>query len=793
MIRNYFKIAWRNLLKSKLYSAINIVGLTIGLTVGIFVLVWIRDELRYNAFDGREQTIYRINSHINTGNGEDVWQTTPGPAAFHAKKDIPGVRNTARVMETWQYSIFTSNGAVFTAENMVYTDPSLFALFGVHFLQGNAGTAFPDDQSVVITESVAKKYFGSAPAIGKVIEADHKDRFTVRGVIADFPENSDLQMKMLFPLSIFAHRYDNGGSKYWKSLDSDWGNFNFTTYVELEGRANAANIGSRLSLINKKNDPNAKSNDVKQAYSLQRISDLNLYRPDGSASGIETVRIFGIVAALILLIAGINYVNLSTARSMIRAREVSIRKIIGAQRKQLIIQFLVESALCFMIASALSLVLIAALMPAFNTLAGKSIRFSLFDAEIWQVIAATVGLTLLLSSVYPAVMLSSFRPLLALKGKIAGEIGTATFRKVLVTVQFAFSVGLIIATIVISRQLNYVQSKNPGYDRSQVFRVNMSDEMQKHIPAIKSELLKEKSIRGVALADNNLVNIGNTTGDTDWEGKDPNRSFIINAMRIDEQFMPMMKMKFADGTNFTGSKADSTHFILNETAVRLAGIKNPVGKRFKLWETEGTIIGVVKDFNFFSMKHAIEPCVLAYYPEAWRLHIKTGGRDAAKAVAALEKIWKRYSGDYPFNYTFLDEEYNKLYRADLRTGKLITLFSGFAVFISCLGLFGLATYTAQVRTREIGIRKVLGASALRIASLLSGGFLQLVAIAIVIASPLAWWAMNAWLSNFAYKINIPVWIFLLAGGSAVLIAFFTISFQAVKAALANPVKSLRSE
>ncbi len=791
MFKNYFKTAWRNLLKNKFYSIINIAGLTAGLAIGILILLWVQDELSFDTFHRKAKNIYRVNAHIGTGSSKQGWETTQGPVATYAKKEVPGVKNAVRVLQNYNYTVFTYQNKTLKETRAAYTDPSLFQMFDFKLLQGNLKHPFPNNQSVIITKSTAKKYFGEANPIGKVLQADHKENFTISGVLEDFPDNSSISYDMLFPMDIVAKQYDGKG--FWKTLDSNWGNFGFITFLEVQPGTSLKNIGEQLIKIQIKNAPHIKVSVADNPFELQPLENIHLYKADGTSSGMQTVKIFLVVAILILLIACINYVNLSTARSILRAKEVSIRKIIGAQKKQLFFQFIIESIIFFSISLVLAFLLIALLMPFYNQLSGKNMHFNLSDTSVWKVILLTVSGTLLASSVYPSLLLTSFEPLKALKGKLTLGVGNTAFREILVTTQFVFSVVLIISTLIIGRQLKYIREKDPGYERTQVFSFYLGN-MRAHLDAVKVELKAEPAITSLSVtSEATLVDNGNTTGDTDWNGKDPNSMFIVSPLGVDESFISMMKMKLSSGTNFSGTKSDSAHYLLNETAVKMMGIKNPVGKRFKLWETEGTIIGVLKDFNFTSLKEAIKPAVIYYKPTGYRLYIKTTGKDAAKAIAATSKIWSQYNLGFPFEYSFLDEDYGKLYQSDQRTGTLFNIFSAIAILISCLGLFGLATYTAQIMTKEIGIRKVLGASVSSIVTLVSKDFLKLIILAILIASPIAFFTMQKWLQDFAYRIQIQWWMFALAGCLAILIALITISFQAVKAALANPVKSLRSE
>jgi putative ABC transport system permease protein len=429
----------------------------------------------------------------------------------------------------------------------------------------------------------------------------------------------------------------------------------------------------------------------------------------------------------------------------------------------------------------------------YNQVSGKDLVFSLVNIDVWWVLLAAITGTMVVASIYPALLLSSFKPIEALKGKLSLGAGNAGFRKILVVTQFVFSAGLIIATIIISLQLKYIREKDLGFNKEHVFSFPIREELFKHYDVVRSKLLKTPGVLAVSSSDANIIGVNSTTGDTDWEGKEASRTFLIHPNPVDEHFIPLFKMQFVAGKNFTGVKADSMHIILNETAVAEAGIKDPVGKRFTIWENKATIIGVVKDYNYASLKQRIEPAAFYYAPANWRIFIKTTGKDAHKAIETAQTIWTKYTGDYPFHYSFVDEDYNMMYKSEQRTGILFNVFAIVAITISCLGLFGLAAYTAQVKTKEIGIRKVLGATVANITGLLAKDFVRLVLKSLIIAIPAAWWAMNSWLQDFVYRINISWWIFLLAGTLAMLIAVLTVSFHAIKAALANPVKSLKEE
>jgi putative ABC transport system permease protein len=788
MFLNYLQTTFRNFWKNKLYSLINICGLAVGMMASILLLLWVQDELSYNSFHQNTDRLYRVVTSIGTADSKQTWASSTASLAAFAAREIPEIEQTVRFIPNWNVSLFTYKDKKFKESACVYADPSFFTLFNFPFVKGNPQQPFPNNQSIIITESIAKKYFGNDDPIGKVIRTNDKEDFMVSGIIEDIPANSTIKFDIFFPFDILVKSYTP--NIYWKSLETDWGNFGYQTYFLISPKSSLQAIEQKLTGLQRKHN----SFDHSSIYSLQAFSTIHLYNPDGSDGRIQMVRIFFVVAVVILLIACINYVNLATARATNRAKEISIRKIIGANRPQLVAQFLGESAFTVISALMLALLLIGLIIPAYNELADKQMVLRLTDPTLLTTVGITLLATLLVAGVYPALLLSSFQPLQVMKGKLLLGSGNASFRKMLVVTQFTFSVTLIISTFIIGSQLAYIRSKELGYTKENVFTIDMRGDMNKRYQSIKNELLKQPGVVEVTSAAGNLLQIGNSTGDTDWDGKASRSTFMVHAMAIEEDFLEMFNMQLVEGNNFTGTKADSTHYILNETAIKQAGIQDPIGKRFKLWLTEGTIIGVVKDFHFSSIHNKIEPAVFLYRPEwHWQLYIKTTGKDAPKAIAAVEKLWKQYNPAFPFEYKFMDETYDQMYKSDQRTGKLFNYFAGITIIISCLGLFGLATYTAEQRTKEIGIRKVLGASVGTITLLLSKDFLKLVMIAFIIATPMAWYLMNQWLENFAYQIDISIWIFLLAGFLAIAIALLTVSYQSIKAALANPVKSLRNE
>lgn len=785
MFRNYFKTAWRYILRNKFYSAITVAGLMIGLTVGLLILFWVRDERSIDAFHSKAGEIYKLENMVGTGESRQIWTNTASAIGHLAKTEIPAVREMVRFVYGGDFSTFRINDKKIYYEEFVFADPSLFSFFDFPLLKGNTSSPFPDDNSVILTESTAKKYFGDTDPMGKTIQADDSVNLTVTGVIADIPSNSSFHFNMVFPISYLNHRLVLPAEK----LENNLITYNFTTYLRLQRGTDLAKLSTTLRNLHLRLKPE----DTDVGYLLLPLEKAHLYRSDGTPAAITSVRMFTIIAIVILAIACINYVNLSTARAMLRAREVSLRKIVGAARIQLFAQFVLETAMVFIMATLLSLGLIYFLMPFFNQLSGKQMRFDLFSPSLWQTIGLTIAGTLIISSIYPAMLLSSFDPLKALRGKISVRVNDVFFRKSLVVVQFCFSVVLIISTLVIARQLHYIGSRQLGYDKENSFAFFSGP--QNKLKAIRQELAKNKSIAGTALSDYmNVVDMGNQTGNNDYDGKPANSTFMVYPIGVDEQFVPFFKMQLAAGQNFTGMPADSTHYILNETAVKTTGITDPIGKRFTLWGKKGTIIGVVKDFHFGSVKSAIEPAVFHYHGQDFgRLYVRANPGETKAALAAAETAWKNQNAEIPFGYAFLDDTYKRLYTDEQRTGQLFNLFAGIAIFISCMGLLGLTAYTAQVRTREIGVRKVLGATVPSIIALLARDFIRLIVVAIVIASPIAWYTMNQWLDDFADRINIGWAVFAAAAFSSIFIALITISFQSIRAALANPIRSLRTD
>lgn len=791
MFKNYFKIAWRNLSKNKFYTIINISGLAVGLATGIMLLLWVQNELSYDKFHKDYQNIYQLSSRFKSSGEGVTWPGVPGPLAVYAKS-FPEVLSVVRTSREFDQILSDKNrDKIFDGNVIAYADSGFFSMFSFPLLKGNKATVFLNNNSVVLTQSTAQKLFGNEDAMGKTVRFQG-NYFTVTGLLQNFPENSSVRYDAIFPMTFYAWEFTKGGGNGdWKTIDEDVGNYSFTTYIRLQPNTNIAKTAAAFTDAYKK----ARNGESTSSFQLQNLADIHLISADGNNAALRMVQIFLLIVILLLAIASINYVNLSTARSLIRAKEVSIRKIIGAKKQQLFFQFIIETIVLFCFATIMAVVLIFLLMPLYNNISGKELSFNLLDIDVWKAAGLAVLGTLIASSIYPAILLSSFKPIESLKGKVSSGIGIASFRKALVVFQFAISVILLVCTIIMSSQMQFIKSKDLGYDKSYVFSVPLTPEVVDHLDAVKTELKKQPGILNVSASDAyDITNIVNSTSDIEWKTKPANSDMMITPLSADKDFIPTMRMKFVEGGNFSGVPADSSYFILNETAVQKMGLKKPyVGQQISFHEHKGTIIGVVQDFNFKSLKEKIEPLIFFTFRNNRNiLYIRTTAANVQQAIASTERQYKKYAGDLPFSYNFIDKSFEAQYKSDQRAGTLFNVFAGIAIFISCLGLFGLATYTAQVKTKEIGIRKVLGASVGGIVQLISKDFLKLVFISIIIATPVAWWAMNKWLQGFEYRVNVSWWVFVLAGVLALLIALATVSFQAIKAAIANPIKSLRT-
>jgi hypothetical protein len=729
--------------------------------------------------------VYRVVAEGQNNDETVAYATTPAPLAAVLKGEIPEISDVVRLYGGGQM-LLTYRDKNFDETGVVYADPALLRVFGFPLVKGNPGTALRDPHSIVLTETLAGKYFPGEDPVGKRIRVNNGQDFTVTGVMRDVPANSHLRFSLVVPFALM--KENNSG------LDNNWQDYNYLTYVQLHPDAPAAGVDGKLAALFKRRNP-----DAQGRFYLEPMRRIYLYSevPGDSArhGDSQSVYVFSAVAVFILLIASINYMNLATARSARRAKEVGLRKVAGAHRGQLIGQFLGESVLLACLALGVALALVWALLPVYNDVTEKQLSLDMLLGNTLPGLLAIALCTGLVAGSYPALMLSAFQPVQVLKGTLGAGRGGAAFRRGLVVVQFTLSILLIISTIVIYRQMQYVQGKPLGFEKENILTFALRGDLDARYETVRGELLRQPGVVAVTSASQDLTNVSSSTSGGDWEGKPAKTRLILNQVSVDCDFTEAFDLRMVAGRGFSRQYAtDSAAFILNEEAVRQMGLQSPVGKRFSAHDVTGTIVGVAKDFHFKSLHEPIEPMVLFVSPN-WRsrVYVKLKPGYEAAAVAACEKVWKTFNPSYPFTYRFLDENFDRMYRAEQRTGQLFRYFAGIAIFIACLGLFGLAAYTAEQRVREIGIRKVLGASVSSLVTMLSREFVVLVVISFGLAVPLGWYLMNGWLSGFAYRIGLSWWIFALAGGLAGVIALLTVSFQSVKAALANPVKSLRSE
>ena len=808
MFKNYFKIAWRNLRKHKLYSSINIFGLTVGLGCCLLIAIYIMNELSYDRYNKNADNIYRIErTFLNPETGAlslELGAVAP-PFAPLLKNDFKEIREITRVIPLGTAAIkFGEN--IFNQENVYFTDENLVKIFDVDVTKGNAATALNDPFSMMITEQTAEKYFGKDDPMNKVIRLNNQFDFKITGVYKAFPANAHLHPEVMVSFNTLKDTAIYGE----ENLRRNWGNNSFYTYLLLPDKYDPGKLESQFNAFQNRHIPREgryQASDY-SVLSLRKLTDIHLRSHTDSEVEIngdmKRVYIFSAIALFILLIACINYMNLSSARSMLRAKEIGVRKTAGAHKKELIAQFLWESIFIAWIAAVFAIIIALMALPWLNRLSGQELSIDgLLQWKILVPIAILPFLVGLLSGIYPALYLSSFQPVKVLKGVINKEGGNISFRKVLVVFQFAISIVLIIATVTVYQQLHFIQNKSLGFDRDHVITLPNNIGLDESFPSFRTELLANANIRQVARS--SRIPTGRLL---DSQGSQLNRGDSlapskadIKYVMADENFIPAYGIQVLAGRNFsTEFGMDTTSFLINEAAVKALELKSnedAVGRQFQYGGQTGTIAGVFNDFNFESLHQRIIPLVLyqstvdgaANYGN---LSIKTSGNIPA-ALDQIEKTWKKFLPEIPFQYQFLDDRYASLYETENRESSIFTIFSCIAIFIAGLGLFGLSAFTITQRVKEIGVRKVLGASTGSIVTLISKDFLLLVVIAAIIAFPVAWYAMARWLEDFAYRIHIGAWVFVLAGAIALLIAFATISFQAIKAAIANPVKSLRSE
>ncbi len=809
MFKNFLKTTFRRLRRNKGYGFLNIFGLAIGIACAGLIFLWVEDEVNFDNNNVNKERIYLVKTNDNVDNGVFTHSSTPGPLAQAMQSTIPGIENTCRTTEDGTSFLFTIGNKAVNASGK-YVEPSFFNIFTLPFVQGNAKTAFSQLHSIVLTEKTAKKFFGDEKdVIGKTVRMDNKQDYVVSGVLKGLPENSTLQFEWLAPFKVW---YDENP---WAAK---WGNFGITTYVELKPGVTVASINRQL--LNPFYDFTTQKIEKDKSSVHEFLFSMNDWhlrddfangKPTGSGR-IQYVHLFSIIAWIILFIACINFMNLATAGSEKRSKEIGVRKVLGSGKKTLITQFIGEALFMSLIAAVVAVILMSLLLPAFNLLVQKDLSLGLTRPYH---LAALLLLTLLCGIVagsYPSLYLSSFNPVFVLKGIKSKTGSAANVRKGLVVIQFAVSIVLIISTIIIYRQIQHVKTRDIGYNKNNLLQIDAQGDIVKDFPAIKQDLINTGFVKDAALADHTTIDGGNNTTSISWQGKDPSSIVVISQRLVSPEFMSTIGMHIIEGRDFQPTDAvelgdnhmpkDSNqafNVIVTQSMEKLLGKGSALGKTMERPFNNGTfhlkVTGVVKDYVYGDMYGQSAPVIFFDIPDAARLlYVKIAPQgNPENALAKIAAVMKKDNPAYPFEYKFVDGQFNQMFLSEMLISKLSRVFAALAILISCLGLFGLAAYTAEKRTKEIGVRKVLGASVSGIAALLSKDFLKLVILSCIVAFPLAWLMMNNWLQNYQYRIEISWWIFLIAGVTAILIALLTVSFQAIKAAVANPVESLRTE
>ena len=805
MIKNFIKTTFRNLWKNKAYSFLNIGGLAIGIACAGLIFLWVGDELTFDNTNTKKDRLYSVQVNLVSGNNTYTMGSTPRIMAQTLKAEIPGIANVCRISDSDQRLLFSLEDKAVYASGM-YADPSLFNMFTLPFVQGDAKNAFSQLHSIVITEQTSKKFFGDEQhVVGKTVRMDNQQDYVVTGVIKDLPKNSTLQVEWLAPYAALLQQNriisgNNDDEKAWNS----YGPF---TYVELEPGADVRSINSKLhNLIHHKNA------SQKNTAFLFPMSDWHLYSEfaNGKQTGggrIKQVHMLSVIAWVVLLIACINFMNLATARSEKRAREVGVRKVLGAAKKGLIAQFIGEALLMSAIAAGFAIAVIAATLPAFNTIVQKQLSLGITDPAHILSLLIIIAICGLVAGSYPALYLSSFKPVSVLKGLKVQAGAAAMVRKGLVVFQFAISVVFIISTIIIYSQIQHVKNRDLGFDKNNLVEIDMQHWNKGNFAVIKQQLLGTGLVANVAQSDHVTIEGGNSDDRFSWEGKAKDNTMDITFRNVSPEFVSTSGMHITAGRDFINTASDSLNVIVTQSLAQIIDKNGVIGKIIQSPRgmKEGTlknlrIVGVVQDYIFghiYEQQGAPVIFLCAQPSSAYDsnlLYIRLKDQHASQqALTQIASVVKQNNPAYPFQYKFVDDQFNSLFLSEVLMSKLATMFASLAIFISCLGLFSLAAYTAERRIKEIGIRKVLGAGVSGITALLSKDFIQLVGISCLIAFPVAWWLMNSWLKNYEYRITINWWVFVVAGIVAMLIALITISFQAINAALANPVKSLRSE
>jgi putative ABC transport system permease protein len=817
MLKNYFTIAFRNLKKHRFYTFINIFGLAIGIASCLLIMLYITDELSYDKHHVFADRVYRVDSEIKFGPNHLHMAVTPAPLADALRNDFPEVEHSGRFWNKSSILVKRTDQNIKETETIM-ADSSIFNIFTIPLIEGNLKEALRDPFTMVISERTAKKYFPGENAIGQTLIIENKDNYKITGVYQDMPATSHFHFDMI--LALISNDYNK---------DANWLSNNFNTFIKLKPGSNYKALEAKFpKMIDQYAGPQAKlalGNDFtmekfraagnKMEFTLRPLTDIHLHSQLTAElevnSDITYVYLFGIIALFILVIACINFMNLSTARSSNRAKEVGVRKVLGSLRTHLIRQFLTESILLSLFAFVLAIAIAWIAVPPFNELSGKSLSLPFGDLNFWLIVLAASILIGTLAGTYPSFFLSAFKPVNVLKGNVVLGMKSGLIRSSLVVFQFSISILLIIGTIAVNRQLGFIQNKKIGFNKDQVIVIKDAYGMGNQIQPFKQEMLKDNRIVSGTISGFLPVSGTNRSDNTHWpEGSQPTQENMVSLQcwQVDHDYLKTLGIKIKAGRDFSAEfPSDSGAVILNTAALELFGFtQDPIGKKISTFKGNNAdnsfdpnaiisypIIGVVEDFNFESLKQSVTPLAFFLSKSNGLISFRFEAKNSQDVISSIEEKWKAMAPGLPFSYSFLDEDFGKMYSAEQRLAKIFIVFAALAIIIACLGLFALTSFTAEQRTKEIGIRKVLGASVGSIVVLLSKEFGKLIIISFVLAAPLAWYGIDWWLKDYTYKADIGIMIYLLAGLSAFLIAWFTMSFQSFKAARNNPVKSLRSE
>jgi predicted permease len=785
MIKNYFKTAWRNLVKDKQFTLLNILGLSAGLACALLIFLWVNDELSYDKFFANDDRLYKLMEQRNNNGEVSYSEESSGRLSDAVKQAIPSVEYAAVVAPPgW----FPQNTLSANAKNIKasgqYAGKDYFNIFSFSLLNGNKNTVLANNNSIVLSDELAMKLFGTTNnIIGKAVSFDHDTTFFVSGVFKKMPANSSQQFDFMLSFDYLKTK---------QAWVADWGSTGPLNYVLLKKGTDINTFNSNVKNIIHKN-----YDDTSRKVVAMKFSDIYLHNNyNGNAQSgarIEYVNLFTILAVFILVIACINFMNLSTAKAARRFKEVGIKKVVGAERIQLIFQFLTESFLLTVFAMLFAIIIAILLLPAFNQITGKNISLH-FTGEMIIAIICIAIITGFVAGSYPALYISKFNPLSILKGKLNTSAAELLSRKGLVVFQFTLSTVLIIAVFIIYQQIQFIQNADPGYNKNNVLRLAAEGNLATKQDVFVSELKKIPGVNNASVTNHRMVGHNFASGGLNWPGEDPNEDVAFEIFGVGHDFVETMGMHIKEGRSFSKNYgSDSSNIIINEAAVKAMHMKDPVGKTVQFFGHNAQVIGVVKDFHFESMHEAIKPSVINLVPHGGTIIASIQNNNQQATISAIQHLYESFNHGFPFTFNFLDEAYQQQYESETRVSVLSKYFAGLAIIISCLGLFGLAAFTAQKRRKEIGIRKIVGASVSSITTMLSKDFLILVSISLLIAFPVSWWLMNNWLRSFAYRISITPFVFVIAGLIIIIITLFTVSFQSIKAAIANPVKSLRTE